>query len=147
MTTKIQVFKNKDPIKLAEDINNFNETNQGFSTQVFPSSPWSEYWVAYAYYSESNNLVVHSPHEAKVQGSNPSSESKSKPSEKKEEFPELATQKQIDYLYGLGVSNFNPKTLTRKGAKWLIEETLEEQRKADTPLVKRGSDVCPKASK
>jgi hypothetical protein len=35
---------------------------------------------------------------------------------------ELATEKQIKYLYGLGISGFNPKNLTKLEAKKLIEE-------------------------
>jgi hypothetical protein len=47
---KIQAFKDKDPFKLAEQINEFNLKYDSFSTQVFPSSPYQEYWTAFVYY-------------------------------------------------------------------------------------------------
>lgn len=109
MATKIQTFKNKDPIQLAEDINKFNEKNNGFSTQVFPSSPWSEYWVAFVYYgSEPKNLPKY---ETKAISSKSNFKTKLEP----------ATKAQLDFIYKNNI-DVDTENLTKHEAYMIIKE-------------------------
>lgn len=115
MVTKIQTFKNKDPIQLAEDINKFNEKNNGFSTQVFPSSPWSEYWVAFVYYDKSNL----NPFGKKEDGLRGYGHTRENPSPSNKQEP--ATKNQLEYIYKNNL-DVDTENLTKKEAFIIISE-------------------------
>lgn len=118
----IKPFKDKDPFKLAEQINEFCKRYKSQATQVFPSSPWSEYWIGFVYY---DSLVLNQSVKSDLTTARDTGEKPvTKDSNSSNNSP---TQKQIDFLKKNNWTGELPKT--RQEATIIINDYLKNLKK------------------
>ena len=114
MTTQIKPFQSKEFHDLISQINEFNKINNGFSTQIFPPSPFSEAWFSAVYYEDKGNpskQLIKSPQMVSKPVTNQSNKIIEKP-----------TKEQINFL------KFHNKPIPQtKREAWATIKGIKEQ--------------------